>query len=165
MIMEDILKKISSYNLFNYLFPGTLFAVLADRFTHYSFIQNDLLSTAFLYYFIGLVISRVGSLIIEPFLKWVHFLRFAQYTDYVAASQKDPQVPEFSEVNNTYRTLCSMFLVLIALKIYEMISPRMIFLGQWQLYILLGVLFIIFIASYRKQTEYVRRRIELGIRK
>ena len=66
--MSEILDKLSSYNIFNYLLPGTLFAVAGDAFTSYSFVQKDVLVAVFAYYFMGLVISRIGSLMIEPFL-------------------------------------------------------------------------------------------------
>lgn len=64
--MKDLLDKISSYNLFNYLFPGILFAVISKEFTSYSLLQDNLIVGAFIYYFIGLVVSRFGSLVIEP---------------------------------------------------------------------------------------------------
>ena len=60
--MKELIDKISSYNLFNYLVPGVLLAFAADKFTAYSLVQSDLLIGAFLYYFIGLVASRFGSL-------------------------------------------------------------------------------------------------------
>lgn len=68
-IMKEILDKLTSYNLFNYLLPGVVFAVLASKVTRFTLIQQDLVAGAFLYYFIGLVISRFGSLILEPILK------------------------------------------------------------------------------------------------
>src|SRR3989338_2221551 len=115
--MKDIIDKLSSYNLFNYLFPGVVFVVLAQALTHYSFVQQDILLGIFLYYFIGLVISRFGSLVIEPLLKRLSFLKFSDYRDFVAASKKDEKVDLFSEINNTYRNLCACFSLLILLKI------------------------------------------------
>ena len=67
--MKDLLEKISSYHFFNYLLPGILFAVVAQYTTVYDFLQKDIIIGAFVYYFIGLVISRVGSLLLEPILK------------------------------------------------------------------------------------------------
>ena len=90
--MKDILSKISSYNLFNYLLPGIVFSVLAERITTYKIIQTDIIVGLFLYYFCGLVISRIGSLIIEPAMKRVSFIKFAPYKDYVRVSAKDPMV-------------------------------------------------------------------------
>ena len=122
--MKDLLSKLSSYNLFNYLLPGIIFVVAASKFTHYSFIQQDIIIGLFLYYFIGLVISRFGSLTIEPFLRRLSFLKFAEYKDFVLASKKDDKLELLSEVNNTYRTLCSMFALLLLLKVYERIEYR-----------------------------------------
>ena len=66
--MEDLLAKISSYNFFNFLFPGVIFAVIAERVTSYTFLHNNLVIDFFVCYFIGLTISRVGSLLLEPLL-------------------------------------------------------------------------------------------------
>ena len=68
--MKEIINKLSSYNLFNYLLPGTVFVALTEAFTSFPFAQDDLLIALFLYYFIGLIISRIGSLFVEPFLRW-----------------------------------------------------------------------------------------------
>ena len=78
--MKELLDKLSSYNIFNYLFPGVLFVVFLSKVSNYDLIQKDIITGAFLYYFIGLVISRVGSLFIEPFLKRIKFLKFSDYS-------------------------------------------------------------------------------------
>ena len=67
--MKELLDKLSSYNIFNYLLPGILFSVLASKTTELNLIQIDIILGVFVYYFIGLIISRIGSLIIEPILK------------------------------------------------------------------------------------------------
>jgi hypothetical protein len=90
--MNELLNKLSSYNLFNYLLPGILFAVLASEATHYSFLQRDIVLALFLYYFIGLVVSRVGSLVIEPLLKKSGFLKFADYKDFVTESKTEHKI-------------------------------------------------------------------------
>ena len=157
--MKDLLDKISSYNLFNYLLPGVLFALLADGLTSYTFIQSDIVVGIFLYYFIGLVISRVGSLAIEPILKKTSFIKFAAYEDFVLVSKKDPKLEVLSEVNNMYRTFCSLFFLLGVLKAYELLAERYPLLTSRSPYILVGLLFALFIFSYRKQTQYITKRI------
>ena len=49
--MKELLAKLSSYNLFNYLLPGILFVVIAEELTKFSFIQEDLVLGVFVYYF------------------------------------------------------------------------------------------------------------------
>lgn len=158
--MKDIIDKLSSYNLFNYLFPGVVFVVLAQALTHYSFVQQDILLGIFLYYFIGLVISRFGSLVIEPLLKRFSFLKFSDYRDFVAASKKDEKVDLFSEINNTYRTLCACFSLLILLKIFEGMESIFLFLKEWTAFILVVFLLVIFLFSYKKQSDYVKKRVD-----
>ena len=158
--MKDLLDKLSSYNLFNYLLPGIIFVVLASEVTHYSFIQQDIVIGAFLYYFIGLVISRFGSLVIEPLLKYFSFLQFADYKDFVAASKKDEKLELLSEVNNTYRTLSSLFILLLLLKLYEKVEGIFPILKEWDAVILMVLMLIIFLLSYRKQTTYITKRIK-----
>src|SRR5580704_4088860 len=103
--MNELFAKLTSYNVFNYLLPGIVFAILAGDIIRYPIVQKDIVTGAFFYYFLGMVISRFGSLIIEPVLKWITFVKYADYKDFVVASQKDPKLEVLSEVNNTYRTL------------------------------------------------------------
>lgn len=160
--MKEIIEKISSYNLFNYLLPGILFAAIGDYFTSYTIVQDDLLIGLFLYYFIGLVISRIGSLIFEPLMRKAKLVVFAPYADFVRATRQDEKIELFSEQNNMYRTLCALFLMLGVLKGFEVIALRIGMTPETSMYVLLGVLFLLFAGSYRKQTGFIRRRIELA---
>ena len=49
--MKELLDRLGSYNIFNYLLPGAVFAAIASSLTDYSFIQNDVLVGAFVYFF------------------------------------------------------------------------------------------------------------------
>lgn len=157
--MSDLLDKISSYNIFNYLLPGALFAVIGDAYTHYRLIQEDLLVGVFVYYFFGLVISRVGSLLIEPLLRKVGFLKFAEYGKFVAASKSDEKLDVLSEVNNMYRTLCSLFLLLLGLIALEPLTDAFPTLELTARYLVFIGLLALFVFSYRKQTNYITQRV------
>jgi hypothetical protein len=158
--MKEILDKISSYNLFNYLLPGVLFAYIASNLTGLNLIQTDLITGAFVYYFIGLIISRFGSLIIEPILKKTKFVNFADYKDFVIASKTDTKIDTLSEANNMYRTLMSMFLLIIILDLYSYLANKVPVIKDYSLMLLVILLFIMFLFSYRKQTNYITKRIK-----
>ena len=151
--MKELLAKLSSYSIFNYLFPGVLFAVIGDRLTSITLLVDDIILGIFVYYFFGLVISRIGSLLIEPLLKKTRILQFAPYADFVQASKIDVQIELLSETNNMYRTLISVFVCLILLYAFELIR------AEWpdylEFYFAIGVdlLVALFIFSYRKQTK------------
>ena len=157
--MNELLTKLSSYNVFNYLLPGVLFAVLASETTPFQFIQKDIITGVFFYYFLGLVVSRFGSLVIGPILKHLSFIKFADYKAFVAALKKDPQIEVLSEANNTYRTICSLFSLLLMLKLYAKIEPRFPFLKEWDTTLLIVSLFVMFLFAYRKQTSFIVKRI------
>lgn len=159
--MKELLDKLSSYNIFNYLLPGVLFTFLLDTLTSYRLIQDDLVIGVFLYYFLGLICSRIGSLIIEPFLKKIGFVKFAQYSKFVAACKEDQKIELLSEVNNMYRTFCAMFFVLGVVKLYDYLSFDYPILVTLVSYVSIVVLMALFLYSYKKQTAFIKNRIEI----
>lgn len=159
--MKELIEKISSYNIFNYLFPGTLFAILSKNFTKVDITQTDLLHAAFLYYFIGLVISRIGSLIVSPVLTLLRIKpQNTEYSDYIEACATDEKIDLLSEVNNMYRTLCSMVLCIILVKVLETcgldLSNQK---GSDLIWGSLIFLFVLFVFSYRKQSNFIISRV------
>ena len=110
----------------------------------------------------GLVISRIGSLLVEPALKQLRFVTFADYTDFVAAAKKDQQIEILSEANNTYRTILSALLLVLIAKIYSAIEPSYLVMTTLRPYIIAVGLVALFLFSYRKQTQYVARRVTIS---
>lgn len=161
--MKEIFEKLTSYNLFNYLLPGVIFSIVASEITDYNFIQENILIGLFLYYFIGMTISRIGSLLIEPLMKTIGILKFSDYKDFVNASKKDSKIDIISEANNTYRTFISLFLNLIILKCYNLLEINFYWFENIQTYLILIILLIIYILSYRKQTNYLVKRIKSNL--
>jgi len=158
--MKEIIEKISSYNIFNYLFPGVIFAILVTKFTDLNLIFDNLFLGAFAYYFIGLAISRFGSVIIEPLLKLIGIVKYTDYKDFVAVSKSDNKLEILSEANNMYRTLVSMFSLLFLTFGYINLAEQWLFFKNNQDIILLIFLFILFLFAYRKKTNYITKRIK-----
>ena len=159
--MKDLLDKLSTYNIFNYLFPGILYAVIASSITSFDLMQSNLFVGAFVYYFFGLTISRVGSLILEPLLTRLGLIKFAPYKDFITASTVDTKIELLSETNNMYRTIIAMLFVVIftygadiALQKY----PTALGFGAPAILIFLLLLFT---ASFKKQTKYIADRIKI----
>ena len=157
--MEKLLEKLSSYNIFNYLLPGIIFSILLEKTTTYKIMHEDIIIQVFLAYFIGLLISRISSVIIEPILKKVKFVKFADYKDFVLASENDNKIELLSESNNMYRVFISLFVVLIIINIYEQLLLQL--LGEYTNFLVTVLLLLLFLFSYRKQTNYITQRIEI----
>jgi hypothetical protein len=158
--MKDLLDKLSSYNIFNNLLPGVLFAAFVDATTSIRILQKDIVVGVFLYYFLGAVVSRVGSLIVEPVLIAVGFVRFAPYSDFIKAVKADPKIDILSETNNMYRTLCALMLCVSAVSLYDAAAKHYKPLDDAATTVCLVALSILFLVSYRKQTSYITKRVE-----
>ena len=157
--MKEIMDRLSSYNIFNYLLPGVLLAVFGSRLTDFALLIENPFAAAFLYYFYGLVVSRIGSLLVEPILKRLGYVSHSEYEQYVSASKSDDHILILSEVSNMYRTLSSLFLCLIVVISCEFLS-KSIGLTTWASNgIALAAFGALFAVSYVKQSAYVVSRI------
>ena len=161
--MKDLLDKLGSYNVFNYLLPGVLFAAFVQGLTSIQVLQKDVVVGVFIYYFLGSVISRIGSLIIEPLLKKVGIVKFAPYEDYIRTLKIDPKLDMLSEANNMYRTFISLMLCVGIVTIYDKASYFLPFLHTAAPIVLIVGLLFLYIFSYRKQATYIRKRIQTAI--
>ena len=173
-VVEIFAEKITSYNVFNNLFPGIIFCFVLNHTTKFNIRTESILQNVFIYYFVGMVISRIGSLFIDKILKKIKiknkktkkkeaFLVFENYSDYIEASKKDEKIEVLSETNNTYRTLIALFFSLVIVKLYEMFLHNFLLkvIGKNVTIVLLFLLLsAMFLFSYRKQTEYICERVE-----
>ena len=156
--MAKFTQAVTSYNLANYLLPGILFVIFVDKMTNYSFLQKDMIAGLFLYYFIGMIVSRIGSLFVEPLLKQVGFLKFADYSDFAHASKEDEKISALSEQNNQYRTMVTMILMLGFLKLWE-VCVADVLPNNAELLVFLLASLILFMHAYKKQTEFIASRV------
>lgn len=160
MDIKDLFDKLSSYNLFNYLLPGAAFSVIAESLSGFKLVQEDLLNAFFVYYLIGMLISRIGSIMIEPVLKKIKFVKFSDYGKYIKKSKEDPLLTTLSEQNNTYRTLLSMSILLLIVDNIEALQGKFPWLDHNMPSLLLTGMIILLAFSYRKQTNYITKRVE-----
>lgn len=164
----SIIEKISRYNLFNYLLPGVVFVIFALYIFEFdmSKISNiSLVFTLFFAYFTGMVISRLGSIIFEPLLKWTKFVEFAEYNNFLEVTKIDKKIDELSEENNVYRTYIALFAILLFLYVVKTMVEYFGFTDTQTEITILVLLFILFLFSYRKQTNYIKNRVNKNLTK
>lgn len=159
--MDKFLEKLSRYHLLTNLIPGVLFLYMLGIFGIYNIDMSDWLRVLFVGYFTGMIISRIGSIAIEPwFQKW-KIVKYAPYSDFLKAEKIDGKIQELLGDNNMYRTFVAMFLLLALLEIGHLIPVVDEFLHTDAAVIafLVGLL-LMFVLAYRKQTSYIRKRVE-----
>ena len=157
--MDKFIDKISSYNLLNNLLPGAVYIFLINILFGVNILENNLIENLFVYYFIGMVISRVGSVVIEPLCIRMRIVVYADYGDYLKASLKDNKIDILTETNNTYRTILSLCVMLMVSKIYLVLSKKILWFSSNSSFVIIVALLILFLLSYRKQTSYIKKRV------
>lgn len=158
--MNELITKISSYNIFNYLFPGVLFSAVVQYFGIATISSENVILDLFVYYFIGMTISRVGSNIIEPFFKRTKIVSYSEYSDYLSASKDDTKIDILIEQNNVYRTIVGLFTVLGLVVLGRLVSDYFSFSNFTQKLLIFLAVFALYVSAYRKQTSYIVQRIE-----
>lgn len=158
--MESLLDKLSSYNVFNYLLPGVVFCIVADKYFSIPLLQDSIVIGLFLYYFFGLVISRFGSLILEPTLKKLKIIEFSGYSDFLEAVKSDAKIEVLSETNNMYRSVLSTLVLLCLMFMGEAAIDHFPSLSSIFQYLALPIMIVLFGYAYKKQTSYIKKRVD-----
>jgi hypothetical protein len=158
--ITKLLDKISAYQVVNYIIPGSVLCVLLKHIVGYDIIAFSMIENVIICYFVGMVNSRLGSLILYPILKKTKFIKEAEYLDFVTAEKKDSKVTILSDINNVFRSFANVMLLLLCslgIKNIDCISNFVVRNINW---IAIISLFILFLFSVRKQTKFVRDRVE-----
>ena len=158
--MEKMIDKLGSYNILNNLIPGAVFSYLLLFATNYNLLQNSMGENLVLFYIIGMVLSRFGSVVIEPILKRCKVIKHADYSDYISASEKYNILETLLAVNNMFRTIVASIFVVVFAKGYSLLEYRIVFLSTITPFIVVVAILILFVFSYRKQTSYIVKTIE-----
>ena len=161
--MESILDKISSYNILNNIIPGAVFVYFWSALDIGAFPSGNIIESVVLYYFCGLIVSRVGSLVIERFFKKANLVSYAPKSEYIEATKRDSLIETLLESNNMYRTFTGLFLVLAVAKAYIAIAYYFCISREISAWIVLISLRCLFAGSFWKQTKHIRSRVETAL--
>lgn len=162
--METIIKLLGPYEILTNLIPGAVFYVLTPLDFHLLIKLDSVFLLLCLCYFFGLIVNRLGSLVFYPLVKKIGFIRYAPYEQFVQAEKCDPihKLQILVAINNFYRSMCSMILTLIFVRVYyDKFNCDnflfVIFISNW----IYWGLFFLFLFSYYKQTNFVKKRVEI----
>ena len=159
-VIKLIFDKLSQYNFLTNILPGTVLCIILKNLVGYDLIPSDYYQAGIVFYFVGMVNSRVGSLIIEPILKKICWIKFAPYPEFFKAEKNDPKLTVLSQENNVYRSYISVMFIATMAYIYRNISFDWCQIMKDEPLVLIVSLLVLFLFAYRKQTSFVRKRVE-----
>lgn len=158
--MDKLIEKISSYHLLNFIISGAIFSLFFSKYFEISLNDFETIEKLISFYFIGLVISRIGSIVFESlFIKW-KIVTYAPSKDYVFAERKDDKLVVLLEMNNLFRTIMTMLFLILLCFVGRHIGSYIAVSKEVIVILTLCILCILFALSYRKQTTAIRKRVE-----
>lgn len=164
-VVKLVFEKLSQYNFLTNILPGTVLCIILKYLVGYDLIPDDYYQAGIVFYFVGMVNSRVGSLIVEPILKAISWVKFAPYPEFLQAEKEDAKVTILSQENNVFRSYISVMFISLIGYTYKYTSLDLENLSSDDSLILIIALFVLFLFAYRKQTSFVRKRVENFMKK
>ena len=151
--MGKFIEKLDSYELMTSLLPGAFFYISLKIFCGIEFPIENVVEEIVVYYFLGLIINRIGSIIVKPFLLKINVIKEISYDEYVSAEKKDCKIKVLMETCNYYRSMLTGCLLLLIMKcVFWCPLDTSWFQENWKGIILLGLI-TLFLAAYRKTNE------------
>ena len=153
-ILKSFSEKVSSYQIFTFLFPGAVFLALLSHVYSKPLPETNIWEKLFLCYTVGMIISRIGTLILEESLfrlgkRLGGFLERIDYKNVILAERKDTKVNMLLQVSNTYRTMAA---VNKCTSLDLQFSCGLIWFSV--------IMVILFSLSFIKQYNYVKKRVD-----
>lgn len=160
--VTKILEKISTYQILNYMIPGSVLCLLLKYLVGYDLLTFSLVENIVVVYFVGMVNSRLSSLVLKPLLKKIKVINEADHKEFIHAEKKDAKLTVLSDMNNSFRSISNAMLILLLAYLLKHISIIETFVLENVNWIAIVSLLVLFVLSYRKQTEYVKERVEVN---
>jgi len=159
--LKLIIDKLSRYNFLTNILPGTVLCIILKYWIGYDFISDkNWYMLGVIFYFVGMVNNRFGSLVVEKLLQSTRFVKFAPYKDFIAAEKVDSKITTLSMENNVFRSYLSVAILSLLALLYKSIEAHCSWVENHGVVIVLALLVLLFGFSYRKQTKYVKERVE-----
>lgn len=160
--MSNFIERLGSYQIMTNLLPGVFLGMALKLLLGIVIPMESIGEEIIVYYFIGFVINRISSLIVKPVLEKCKFIHQAPYPAYYKAAKIDSKIDVLSETNNYFRALLTSSLLLIAISIVRISIWKIEWIASNWKWISIVSLVIVFLFAYKKQTEYICKRVEIA---
>lgn len=159
--METILKTIDQYDIFNNFIPGATYIFLVNQL-YGKELTEGILDFLIASYIVGIIVSRFGSITIEWIIKdKLNFVEPPEKSEFIDAEIKDPlkKITKLNMVATMYRSLLSAVIMVGLTGLWIVVRTHIPVTKTFENTVIIMALVILFALSYRKQTNYVRNRV------
>lgn len=162
-MMEKIIEKLDSYNLFTNIIPGYL--MLLFNIYYFKLDSLNIIEYIVVAYFIGQTLNRLGSILVGKILLKFTSEGGVPYDKYISACDNDKKINLLLQERNTYRTFCTLFIVCIIEMTFSKIYKDINISNNVIIFVLLFICLIIYSVSYCKYNKYIADRVRISNKK
>ena len=158
--INGFLARLTKYEWLNKLLPGVFFVLFGNALKCPMLSPENWIESFGVYILWGELSSRIGSIVIEPLLKFARVVRFAEYADYQKANKESCDM--LLSNANFARTLCSLGLLLLVVRLIFLVPSCGHFACKtFDWYdVALCVWILLFLFAYCRQVNFLVERIE-----
>lgn len=150
-IINSLFSKLSAYQLLSLMLPGaSQLGTMKFVFSIDIKVDENIWWFLLASYVVGLIISRIGSLLIEEIFKKIGIIKGYNVGNYIAKRKEDDMIETLLSFANLYRSFCVLSILLIIVTIVEGCS----LCDYWLYYLLEVLLLLLFGFSFYKQYSY-----------
>lgn len=158
--MKSLIEKIDSYQIITNLLPGAFLILLLKYLSIFDYNNLNKVEIIAICYFGGLIVGRIGSLVIEPILKKVCFIKYSEYNDFVKASKEDSKLDILVQTSNFNRSILTCVAITPLIKVAQAIEERWKVIQPGSKWVSIFLLIVLFLFAYRKQIKFIKDRVE-----
>lgn len=150
-IINSLFNKLSAYQLLSLMLPGaSLLGTLKFIFAIDIKVDENIWWFLLSSYVVGIILSRIGSLLIEEVFKKMGFIKGYNVGNYIAKRKEDDMVETLLSFANLYRSFCALSILLIIVTMVKGYG----FCDYWHYFLLEVLLLLLFAFSFCKQYNY-----------
>lgn len=158
--MKEVFGKLDTYEILTNLFPGVFFGLGLNFLLDFQLPTGGVINDIFAYYFLGLIVGRFGSVVVEPCLEKLRLIRYSPYLAFLKAEKCDAKIPSLLTASNYFRSLLAGVLLFPVVWCLKFLALRWDWFGlHWKAVLVLALVLLLF-ASYKKQIGFIRARVE-----
>tara|TARA_R110000765_G_scaffold287876_3_gene384207 strand:+ start:158 stop:652 length:495 start_codon:yes stop_codon:yes gene_type:complete len=156
--------KLDAYNLVANLVPGAALAYALNLSDFPTPPPSDILAFLLAAFVAGVTVNRLGSLVLDPLLRWKRLpfhLKPKDYKSFVTSERDDPKLEILVANAGLYRTFLSGGLVYFVLMALDYLVDFLGFSTRSTLWVSLVIAMIVFLFALRKEDDYIHQRLSM----
>lgn len=156
--MEDLLKKISKYDILVYLVPGCLLVIFSRMLCGINLLLNNLVIDCIAIYSYGIIAEIIGTNVF-CILEKLGIIKFVDYEEYINVKSDTYKIGIISRKVSIYKSIVGTIIFSVIIWAYLKFI-KVIDKGNYILLLFLLIFCLLIVFSIKHQVKHMKERID-----